>query len=159
MSTTYRLVVEDQPDPADLSLIGDNLREYNREQVGASGFQRLAVFLRDESGAIAGGLVGGTYWGWLHVDLLWVREDLRHLRQGSALLQAAEQAAIERGCCGSHLDTFSFQALGFYLKHGYTVFGELEGIPPGHSQYFLRKTLARGESEMPLAERFAQVLE
>jgi ribosomal protein S18 acetylase RimI-like enzyme len=37
------------------------------------------------------------------------------------------------------LDTFSFQARGFYEKLGYTVFGEIENHPPGHSRFFLRK--------------------
>ena len=55
--------------------------------------------------------------------------------------RAAEQEALARGCRGVYLDTFSFQAPGFYRKQGYTEFGELEGIPPGHSHYFFRKLL------------------
>ena len=33
------------------------------------------------------------------------------------------------------------QALPFYEKHGYTVFGVLENYPTGHSRYFVRKSL------------------
>ena len=54
----------------------------------------------------------------------------------------AEAEAIRRGCKNAHLDTLSFQALDFYKKYGYTVFGQLDGLPPGHSRYYLRKTLA-----------------
>jgi hypothetical protein len=39
------------------------------------------------------------------------------------------------------LDTFSFQAPGFYLKHGYEVFGELPGFPAGHTRFYLKKAL------------------
>jgi hypothetical protein len=40
-----------------------------------------------------------------------------------------------------HLDTMSFQALPFYQKQGYTVFGILEDLPEGHRRYYLRKDL------------------
>jgi hypothetical protein len=39
------------------------------------------------------------------------------------------------------LDTMSFQALDFYLKLGYTVFGRLDDLPEGHSRIFLKKAL------------------
>jgi hypothetical protein len=38
-----------------------------------------------------------------------------------------------------HLETTSFQALDFYLKNGYEVFGQLEGKPAGHTWYYLKK--------------------
>jgi hypothetical protein len=40
------------------------------------------------------------------------------------------------------LDTFSFQARGFYEKLGYCVFGTLDDYPPGHSRFYLTKRLA-----------------
>jgi hypothetical protein len=49
--------------------------------------------------------------------------------------------ALERGCRHAYLDTFSFQALGFYEKQGYAVYGQLENFPTGASRYFLKKTL------------------
>ena len=58
------------------------------------------------------------------------------------MLAAAEAEALRRGCRGARLFTYSFQARGFYEKHGYTVFGVLDDFPPGHSQIWLRKTLA-----------------
>lgn len=56
-------------------------------------------------------------------------------------MQQAEEEAIRRGCHGSYLDTFDFQARGFNERLGYTVFGGLEDTPPGHTRYFLRKML------------------
>jgi hypothetical protein len=52
----------------------------------------------------------------------------------------AEAEAIERGCQGAWLDTFSFQARGFYEQIGYTVFGSIEDYPSGHSRFFLKKS-------------------
>jgi hypothetical protein len=44
-------------------------------------------------------------------------------------------------CTDVSLDTFEFQARPFYEKLGYTIFGTLEGYPPGYRQYFLTKHL------------------
>jgi GNAT superfamily N-acetyltransferase len=141
MDSPYRLSIEDSPAPADLNFVSDRLREYNSNAAGPSGFQRIASFLRDEEGEIVGGLIAGLYWGWLHLDVLWVREDLRKLGYGSELLRAVEAEALSRGFRKAYLDTFSYQALGFYQRHGYTVFGQLDDIPDGHTQYYLSKLL------------------
>lgn len=42
-----------------------------------------------------------------------------------------------------YLDTLDFQALPFYEREGYSIFGILEDYPPGHRQYYLRKSLTR----------------
>ena len=57
------------------------------------------------------------------------------------MLAAAEERAISHGCRWSHLQTLDFQALPFYERRGYEVFGVLEGYPPGSKRYYLRKTL------------------
>lgn len=82
-----------------------------------------------------------TYWQWLCIVVLWVHESFRGAGYGKALLAAAEQEAVKRGCQYAYLDTFSFQALEFYQKRGYVVFGELPNFPQGHSRYFLKKEL------------------
>lgn len=56
-------------------------------------------------------------------------------------LTLAEHEARQRGAKNAYLDTFSFQALNFYKRHGYQVFGELPNLPPGHQRYFLTKQL------------------
>ena len=68
-------------------------------------------------------------------------EEARGQGTGRRILIAAEEEAVRRGCRYAWLDTFSFQARGFYEKLGYSVFGTLEDYPAGHSRYFLRKTL------------------
>jgi hypothetical protein len=39
------------------------------------------------------------------------------------------------------LDTFTFQAPGFYEKLGYEMYARAEDWPVGHAHCFLRKTL------------------
>ena len=56
-------------------------------------------------------------------------------------MHRAEDEARDRGCVGAHLDTYSFQARGFYEKQGHSVFGALPDCPPGHARFFLSKRL------------------
>lgn len=101
--------------------------------------QPLDVYLHDAAGELIGGLSGETIWGWLRIHDLWLPEKLRGLGFGSRLLQAAEEAASERGCHAVQLKTYSFQARGFYEKMGYRVVGEMTDYPPGESFYWMRK--------------------
>ena len=133
--------VEENPQQEELELIGSSLSESNRSLAGMKESQSLYIILRDENNLIVGGLTGSTSWQWLHVKLLWVSEAIRHHGYGSALLSAAEQEALRRGCKAAYLNTFSFQAPDFYQKQGYVIFGELPDYPPGHNRYFLRKEL------------------
>ncbi len=52
-----------------------------------------------------------------------------------------ETQACLRGCRGAWLDTFSFQAPGFYESIGYQRLGDLPDFPPGSRRHFLWKPL------------------
>ena len=54
----------------------------------------------------------------------------------------AETEALRRRCVGVHLDTFDFQAPGFYERMGFEVFGVVEDHPPGHRRLYLQKRFA-----------------
>lgn len=96
----------------------------------------------DGSGTLAGGLVGHTWATWLHVTYLWVDERCRGGGLGSRLLSEAERtAAADRGCLNSRLETWDFQAPGFYKKQGYEVVCVIPGYPPGITEYTLTKRL------------------
>ena len=90
----------------------------------------LCIVLRDEDGQNLGGLIGDTYYGWLSVSLMYLREDLRGQGYGEKLLLRAEEKACSRGVKNVFLDTFSFQTPDFYQKLGYHIFGELVDFPP-----------------------------
>jgi GNAT superfamily N-acetyltransferase len=141
MDEEYQIVYVDDPEQSAWGIIGRGVGNYNRQQVGDNQFQRLCFVLRAPDQAIAGGVIGETYWDWLYVDLLWVKDELRGRGYGHRLLTLAEQEARKRGAKNAYLDTFSFQAPDFYKQHGYQVFGELHDFPPGHQRYFLTKQL------------------
>ena len=80
--------------------------------------------------------------GWLGVRWLWVAGSWRGRGQGTRLLAAAEAMALEHGATAATLETHNSDALAFYKRRGFSVFGTLEDFPPGHAKYFLRKALA-----------------
>jgi len=118
------------------------LRSFNDTASGYTwdGLQLVISGIHPESGEA--GLFGSTAYGYLHVDMLFVPESLRGSGLGSRLMQQAEQEAIRRGCHGAYLETFDFQAPGFYDRLGYSVFGRLDDTPSGHTRFFLRKLFA-----------------
>lgn len=140
-SKSFSITLEENPDTGDLEVIRHDLISFNRLRAGDAGHKKLTLLLRDSANRVVGGLDGSSDWGWLYVDMLWVNEELRQQGYGHKLLAAAEDEAVRRGCHSAYLDTFSFQALPFYLKCGYTVFGELPNFPVGYRRYFLSKRL------------------
>jgi GNAT superfamily N-acetyltransferase len=135
------LSIETEPASQDIEALGRGLNEHALPTTGAPGFRPLAVFARNESGALVGGVYGQVNWTWLHISLFWISAERRRQGVGSKLLGAIEAAAAARGCTGAHLDTFSYQARPFYERHGYRVFAILEEYPPGHQRVFMQKPL------------------
>ena len=139
MNHTVHVVDQDVPDGRETLV--RLLLDYNLRNAPPPGNQLLGIFLKDENGRTIGGLWGASRYEWLFVDILFVPAELRGHGIGASLLHQAEEIARQRGCTGVWLDTFDFQALGFYKKLGYTVFGELKDHPRGISQHWLQKRL------------------
>ena len=139
---TVEIALTDAPRDGTYEAMTGGLLRYNEAHAGARNYRALAVLVSDtKNGQILGGLWAGTSFEYLHIDALYLPETLRGRGLGSELLTLAEEEAMQRGCHSVWLDTFSFQARGFYEKVGYTVFGRLEDYPRGHQRYFLTKSL------------------
>lgn len=141
MTSDLRIAIE-PPDNAGMGAVAAQLVAYNASRAGGETPEYLFIAARDASGEIKGGLVGGTYLGWLSIQMLTLDESLRGQGHGSTLLKLAEEEAVRRGCPRVFLETLSFQALPFYEKHGYQVHSKLDGFPPGGARYALTKMLA-----------------
>ncbi len=134
-----RLRVENIYGPARRELI-KGLNTYNETAFGKLDYRRLTITLR-EGNRIVGGLTGETYWRWLFIDLLWVADEQRGKGYGKSLIKKAETEARKRGVKNVYLNTFSFQAPGFYKKMGFKEFGRLKNFPAGHDRRWLSKAL------------------
>lgn len=91
-------------------------------------------------------LVGGVLacsilWNILSIESVWVAENYREQGIAARLLKEVEEEAKAAGCYMAQLDTFDFQAPGFYEKQGYEIFGTLTNAPKGHTHYYMKKTL------------------
>ncbi len=106
-------------------------------------YRSLTLGLRASDQQFAGALLAATVWSWLSIDVLWVEPSLRGRGFGRAMVREAERIAQERGCTHVRLDTFDFQARGFYEGLGYRVYAQLESFPVGHTQFHLTKSLAQ----------------
>ncbi|SFX52477.1 Ribosomal protein S18 acetylase RimI [Thermoactinomyces sp. DSM 45891] len=121
--------------------IEKRLGEYNQLHVPITA-SPIGFHMKDSVGSVIGGINGIVYWKerCLFITVCWIDEKGRGDGWGSRLLRHIEDNAREKGCKMAHLDTFDFQAKGFYLKNGYEIFGVLD-YPDQHTRYYLKKQL------------------
>lgn len=99
-------------------------------------------FVYEEAGEILGRIVGEIHWNYLRIELFYVDGNTRGKGVGSQLLQQIEAVALEENCTLVLLETMSFNAPNFYLKHGYEINGQIDNHPlENETHYFMSKRL------------------
>lgn len=134
------MIIETSACPGDAARITDIIIAYNSlhtPRVDRVGFCLVA---REED-RIVGGALGWTDYHWCYVDILALLPEARGSGNGAQLLTAVENLARDRNCIGVYLYSYSFQSPRFYERCGYTPFGKIEDLPPGHTQVWLSKRL------------------
>lgn len=128
---------------ADINYVRNQMIKYNLKHFPddlKGRYQEVNVLLRNADGQILGGIVGEICWNWLEIHYLFVDELFRKSGYGTKLLNEAEKIAKEKQCEFVKLDTLSFQALDFYLKQGYEVYGQIENAGR-HTHYYMKKDI------------------
>jgi len=97
--------------------------------------------LLEEDGACLGGINAFLLDDLLMVDRVWVDEAQRGRGLGSRLLAAVEKKARSQGAKRVELNTFGFQAPGFYEKLDYRRLAALEPALGTWGHYFYVKEL------------------
>lgn len=107
-------------------------------------FDEVDINLRagNGDGGFLGGLNGQIMQRWLYVKLLAVTAQARSLGVGRALMERAEEEARALGLVGVYLDTYDFQAPGFYAKLGYSEFGRLPVVDGAPERIYFAKPFA-----------------
>lgn len=121
--------------------LDDELTAFNAEATGAGAPTPMTVRASDVSGELIGGLSAWIWGSLCAVDMLWVREDQRGHGWGAALMRAAEEAGVRRGCSEMIVSSFTFQAPDFYRRLGFRETGRTEGIPGGHQDVHFHKRI------------------
>ena len=150
LKRNWSLVTSERDDDKRRRAIAVGLGRFNSQQGHPEDWKPLSVFAHLpgsvwRSGRMVGGLNGGTAWGWLYISHLWIEETHRGQGLGTALINQAETQARRRGAQGAHLTTASFQAREFYEKQGFSVFGQIDNMPPGGSLFYLSKRFPLGQ--------------
>lgn len=137
MDDNFSIALSDNKEEQDYVL--KRLKEFNRETVPS--FPReipYHLIAKDEKGKVIGGIRCLIHWDWLKIELLWVDDDYRGKSIGSSLMRQAEQEALKHNTPRAYVETADFQALDFYQKEGYKVFGEADNMPVGHKCFWLK---------------------
>ena len=121
--------------------IRDGLTEFNRTAVNFPEPTPVNVAVRDQDGALHGGVVARVTHDTLYIDIVWIDDSLRGGGHGRAMIEQVEDKARALGARLAWLYTLSWQARPFYEKLGYRVFGEMPFADGAHHRYFMRKDL------------------
>lgn len=141
MAISYTLNLK--PSSADDAVVISGLQVSNAQLTGHA-TQHYSVFAWNEEGTIIGGALLFVGRDSAFLDTIWVGGSYRLQGVGRCLLKEAEKEAKRRGCKWIKLDTYEFQAPGFYLKCEYEIYGEVKDYTCGQSKVFLRKLLGEG---------------
>ncbi len=123
-----------------IDIIKSISKNFNEECVFVAAHKNKNFYAFDEEKLI-GGAIGFVCYSWYYLDLLFVEDAYRKKGIGSQLLKLVELFAKENFLIGVRVETWDFQALGFYQSKGYNVFGEIKDCPPGTIEYHLKKEL------------------
>jgi len=144
--STVTIEVHDEHPAAASSLVDDGIGQSNDAAAPLHEVKPLSCFAIAKSGTVIGGALGRRWGTCCELQQLWVEPG--HRRQGIAkrLVAAFEAQANSHGCGRFYLETFSFQAPGFYRSLGYTVAHENKFFPLGIIKYLMVKQIAQGQS-------------
>lgn len=75
---TLKMILEENPNQEDIQILIRGITDYAKQQRGFDSLDFFAFFIRDEKDTIVGGCSGGTLYGGLHIDSLWVSDSIRN---------------------------------------------------------------------------------
>ena len=125
----YRVAVGEALPELDQRLSAELVRVNSEATQGTAPARELTVQILDASGELAAGMSGWTWGVAAGIGLTWVRETSRGDGLGAQLLAEFETEARSRGCTHVFVTSFTFQAPGFYERHGYREIFRWQGVP------------------------------
>ncbi|BCB76696.1 hypothetical protein GCM10022251_50330 [Phytohabitans flavus] len=128
-------------DPELEKVLSDELDAINNAAIASDDETPFSIRAIGDNGALLGGITGWTWGGCGGITSLWLAPDQRGQGLGGQLLAAAEAEIQRRGCDRVVVATMSFQAPGFYVRHGYEEVGCTPGMPDGTAKHHFHKRL------------------
>ncbi|WP_052573756.1 GNAT family N-acetyltransferase [Haloferula sp. BvORR071] len=150
MNSPWKIEAASDSEAAGCDLVRQWLREFNwqanpdfmAEISQAHQQAKPLVLLAKADSQVIGGLLAEIQLAWLRISIMAVDPAWRSRRIGSALLVAACEEALRRGCRHAYVDTMEYQAPRFYTAHGFEIVGRIaDWDSHGHAKLFLTKEL------------------
>jgi|WetSurSiteA1Bulk_404760.scaffolds.fasta_scaffold06944_4 hypothetical protein len=148
MAKKYTISVTDNPDPLDIQSIRQDDEGHNAAHTPPVDWLPLGIFMRDLQGNLIAGMVGGSYWGWLYIATLWVKDPLLSKIYGLRLLKETEKEGLRRECGHAFIETVEYDSMLFYESLDYIVTKKTE--ESGSTRYAMQKELFPQKKESPL---------
>jgi GNAT superfamily N-acetyltransferase len=136
-----KAALEDDADDAVVHGIMTGIKGFNAAAVPDMPSRKIVAAIRDDRGALHGGVVGRLAGDSVYMEIVWNDDDVRGTGMGRETMRLVEDEARRLGARESWLYTMSFQARPFYEKLGYTQFAELPWLGGQHKRHFMRKDL------------------
>lgn len=143
MTAEFELIA---PDDQVYAEIARRFDAWNRSRTDWD-WATFSLALRHGDRLVAAGR-GVTNMGLVEIRGVWIDPPLRGRGMGRRLLTAIETEALRRGCVRAALDSYSWQAPGFYERLGYRRFGTLR-YPNGVERHYFEKDLTPGHRAKP----------
>ncbi len=139
--STVRVIIHDGHPAAETAVVDNGLGAFNDEAAPLHEVKPMACFAHAQDGTVVGGAVGRWWGGCAELQQLWVDAALRKQGLGARLVGAFEEHARSKRCTYVYVETFSFQAPGFYERLGYVTEYVRRGYPHGIAKHHLGKQL------------------
>ncbi len=117
------------PSKADIEFIYDKLHEFNTKYFDTIKESEFCIFAKGVNGEHIAGLYGKIIFSVININYLWVSELYRYQGLGKALIQKVEIEAKNNGADKLFVETYTFQAVEFYLKLGFKEVGRYIDYP------------------------------
>lgn len=122
--------------------LSNELDAVNAHAAPGPGAAELTVRITDEGGVLLAGISGWTWQEAAGIGMTWVAPEDQGTGLGARLLAEFEGAARARGAQRIIVTSFTFQAPGFYERHGYPEIFRWDGVPvEGQADVHFRKDL------------------
>lgn len=117
------------PEKTDIAELYEGLDGFNQQQLPGYTERRRLWTVRNDQGQLIAGLYARMQMNTLHVDYFWIAESERGNQLGSKLIAQVEAESRSQGIYRIYLDTYTFQAPGFYRKLGFNEVGRFIDFP------------------------------
>jgi ribosomal protein S18 acetylase RimI-like enzyme len=142
----YSISTHDALPEHEARIIDDGLGQANELAAPLHEVRPLSCFAKDEHGQVLGGAVGRRWGACCELQQVWVKPECQRSGLGAQLVKSFEALGVSHGCTSFYLETFNFQAPGFYASLGYGVAHEHNVYPHGISRLLMVKHIAPSPS-------------